>query len=294
MQGLVLLDKGEGMTSFAAVARLRRIYSQKRAGHTGTLDPMATGVLPVLLGRSTRLCSLMLESDKHYLAEFELGYTTDTLDRTGNVLSRSEVYADEQAVLKVLPRFIGNIKQVPPMYSALKQGGVRLYDLARSGVEVQREARSVRVDSISLSWLGGNRYSADVCCSKGTYIRSLIDDIGAALGCGATLTALRRTYTAGFDIAQCATLEQIEAEPERYLQSADKAVTHLGRADITPAQQVRFMNGGELSLGRVRLQDEPTDGALLRVYGDCFVGLGRVDLDRELLLIKCLTAGGDE
>lgn len=294
MQGLVLLDKGEGMTSFAAVARLRRIYSQKRAGHTGTLDPMATGVLPVLLGRSTRLCSLMLESDKRYTAEFELGYTTDTLDCTGKVLSRSRVSADEQAVRDILPQFVGDIKQVPPMYSALKQDGVRLYDLARSGREVQREARDVRINSIEFVGAENGRYTIKVDCSKGTYIRSLVDDIGAALGCGATLTALRRTYTAGFDIAQCATLEQIEAEPERYLQGADSAVSHLERAEITPAQQVRFMNGGELSLDRVKLAGEPTDGQLLRVYGDCFVGLGQVDLGRELLLVKCLTAGGDE
>lgn len=294
MQGLILLDKGGGITSFGAVAKLRRIYGQKRAGHTGTLDPMATGVLPVLLGRGTRLCSLMLESDKGYTAEFELGYTTDTLDCTGQVLTRSQVWCGEEEVRGVLEHFRGRIQQTPPMYSALRQDGRRLYDLAREGIEVERAPRDVTIHSLQLvAHTGENRYTVDVRCSKGTYIRSLVDDIGAALGCGATMTGLRRTYTAGFDIAECATLEQIEADPSAHLLSADRAVMHLPRADITEAQTSRFMNGGQLMLERVKFHSQAQDGSLVRVYGGQFVGLGQVDEASGMLLVKCLTAGGD-
>ena len=178
MNGLILLDKPEGFTSFKAAAVLRRIYGTKRVGHTGTLDPMATGVLPILIGRATRLCSLVLESDKRYTATVRLGITTDSLDITGNVLSESEVNVSDEQLYDALKHFTGEYDQIPPMFSAIKKDGVRLYDLARQGKEVERTPRRIKIHEINLSERNGNEFKIDVLCSKGTYIRSLADDIG--------------------------------------------------------------------------------------------------------------------
>ena len=254
MQGLILLDKPEGLTSFAAVARVRRIFGEKRAGHTGTLDPMATGVLPILLGRATRVSSLMLESDKRYLARVRLGITTDTLDVTGEVLSERDVSVSDSALEAACGRFRGEIKQVPPMYSALKKDGVRLYDLARSGVEVEREARAVTIKRLDILERDGDEFVMDVLCSKGTYIRSLAADIGEALGCGAALSSLRRTFTAGFDIADCVTLDELEANAEAHLLPADRCLRFMPKATVTDRQRDRFLHGGELSLDRVGIE----------------------------------------
>ena len=228
MQGLLLIDKPEGMTSFAAVSQIKRAFSEKRAGHTGTLDPMATGVLPVLLGRATRLSSMMLESDKRYEAELVLGVTTDTLDITGNVLTTTPHSVTAEDFEKVLQKFRGEIIQTPPMYSALKKDGVRLYDLARQGIEVEREARKVTIKKLDfLGVTADGRFKIDVLCSKGTYIRTLADDIGRELGCGATLGSLRRTFAGGFDISDCTPLDAIKESPQTCLFSADKCVMHL-------------------------------------------------------------------
>lgn len=285
---MILLDKPEGMTSFMAAAVLRRIYGTKRAGHTGTLDPMATGVLPIFLGRATRLCSIMLESDKSYIAGLRLGVTTDTDDITGTVLTKTAVNVTDQDFLKALEHFSGEYDQLPPMYSALKKDGERLYDLARQGIVVEREKRRVNIKENKLiERINATDFLIEVDCSKGTYIRSLVADIGQYLGCGGTLISLRRTKTAQFTIDSCTTLEEIKANPDKYLLSPDVAVSHLGEAKITENQAVRFKNGGELFLDRL-FCDYKTD--LVRVYcKNEFLGLGLVDKEANLLRVKFLT-----
>ncbi len=292
MNGLVLLDKPAGMTSFGAAAVLRRIYGEKRIGHTGTLDPMATGVLPVLLGRATRLSPFLLMADKAYRANIRLGLTTDTLDITGKVLSTAPVQVSDQALLAAIQGFIGPQMQVPPMYSALKKEGKKLYELARQGIEVERQARPIEIKKIDLLARDGADLTIDVECSKGTYIRSLCDDIGKVLGCGATLTGLERTATGGFMLKDCVTVEQLQANLQVALLPADQAVMHLPAAQVTQNQRRRFLNGGGLYLNRLQMETQP-QGTAVRVYcGEEFLGLGRVDTEQNLLLVNCIVSEG--
>ena len=289
MQGMILLDKPEGMTSFSAVSAVKRIFGEKRVGHTGTLDPMATGVLPILLGRATRLCELMLTADKRYTAEVLLGVETDTLDITGNVIKETDCDISASEFESVCSRFIGKYEQVPPMFSALKKDGVRLYDLARQGVEIEREARLVNIKKLAIIEKSGkNKFIIDVICSKGTYIRSLADDLGKAIGVGATLTMLRRTETAGYTADMCVTLDELKDNPKKYLREADSVVSYCPSVNVTDNQTRRFLNGGELFLERLSFDIEVSDGDLIRVYSydNKFLGLGLVD--GELLKIKCI------
>lgn len=288
MNGLILLDKPEGFTSFKAAAVLRRIYGTKRVGHTGTLDPMATGVLPILIGRATRLCSLVLESDKRYTATVRLGITTDSLDITGAVLRENEVNVSDEQLSEALQHFTGEYDQIPPMFSAIKKDGVRLYDLARQGKEVERTPRRIKIHEINLLERNGDEFKIDVLCSKGTYIRSLADDIGKFLGCGACLTALRRTKTAQFSISQCVTLEEIESDPEKYLLSPEIAVDYLKQIELTEGQVKRFKNGAELSRDRVKVE-QPTDGELFRMnFNGRFLGLSEYIEEKDILTTKCV------
>ena len=289
MQGMILLDKPEGMTSFSAVSAVKRIFGEKRVGHTGTLDPMATGVLPILLGRATRLCELMLTADKRYTAEILLGVETDTLDITGNVIKEIDCDITAAEFESVCSRFIGEYEQVPPMFSAIKKGGVRLYDLARQGVEIEREARLVNIKKLDIIEKSGkNKFITDVICSKGTYIRSLADDLGKALGVGATLTMLRRTETAGYTADMCVTLDELKENPQNFLREADSVVSYCQSVNVTDNQTRRFLNGGELFLERINFDTAVSDGDLIRVYSydNKFLGLGLVD--GELLKIKCI------
>lgn len=290
MQGLILVDKPEGITSFGAVAAVRRLAGTRRAGHTGTLDPMATGVLPVLIGRATRLSSLLIEKEKRYTATLRLGITTDTKDRTGRILSETDHSVTPSEFERALHSFRGEISQLPPMYSAVKKEGVRLYQLAREGRTVEREPRLVTIYELSvLEHPDRDTYVLDVLCSKGTYIRSLCDDIGAALGCGAVLTALRRTVTAGFSIENCVPLSKLqEKDLTDVLQPADRAVFQYAPVSVTPAQGKRFLNGGALSFDRLILP-ELTDRQLLRVYdGPEFLGMGQADFSEKALKVKCI------
>lgn len=291
MNGLVLLDKPSGFTSFKAAAVLRRIYGTKRIGHTGTLDPMATGVLPILVGRATRLCSHVIEADKRYTASIRLGLTTDSLDITGNVITQTVPDVGDAKLAEALKRFVGTYGQIPPMFSAIKKDGVRLYDLARQGKEIEREPRTVTVHSITLLERNGNDFSVDVHCSKGTYIRSLSDDIGKYLGCGATLAHLRRTAAAGFTIDRCYTLEQIEDEPEKCLLPAEAAVPYLKSVSVSEQQKIRFMNGAALAADRVKLHCDIEDGELIKVFSDgVFLGLAEFDGRERELTTKCVIA----
>lgn len=284
MTGLLPIDKGNGITSFGVVAKMRGITGERRAGHGGTLDPMATGVLPILFGGATRFLDYLPDHRKGYRADFRLGITTDTLDITGKVLSTCPVNATCCDVEALLPSFRGEISQVPPMYSAVSKDGVRLYDLARQGLEVERESRRVLIEMLSLVAFDETtgEYTIDVVCSKGTYIRSLIDDMGRALGCGAVMTGLRRTLAAGFTLSDCITLEQAQAVKDQggdftpYLIPVEQLFASYDQVTVTGAQATRFANGGALDLVRIR---QPMAQGSYRVYAPdgLFLGLGEAD-----------------
>ncbi len=209
--GIFILNKEEGLTSQSAVNRVKRLFGAEKAGHTGTLDPMATGVLPVLLGRAVKASEFMLSSDKHYRATLRLGMTTDTEDTTGEVLSRADTLPTAEEVFAAADAFRGEILQTPPMYSALKQNGKKLVDLARAGITVEREPRQIVVRRLTLRQLSPSDYEMDVVCSKGTYIRTLCADIGASLGVGGVMASLCRTEAAGFSLSDAHTLKEAEA-----------------------------------------------------------------------------------
>ena len=291
MNGFVFLDKSEGMTSFVASARLRRIFGIKKAGHTGTLDPMATGVLPIALGGATRFIELIPSHDKAYRAKFILGKTTDTLDITGKVTGEYEVTAAKSDVEGVLSKFRGETEQVPPMYSAIKKDGVRLYDLARQGIEIERESRKVTIYSLTLLGYDENtaEYEIEAHCSSGTYIRTLIADIGEALGCGATMTALRRIMANGITADRCFTLEALEKlRDEGMLANAltevDSFITY-DKIKVSAPQAKRFSNGGELDVNRFGGKKAP---GLYCVYSpeDEFLGIGEIDSGVTTLSVK--------
>lgn len=291
MQGLLLLNKPKGITSFSAVSRVKRAAHEKRVGHTGTLDPMATGVLPIFLGRATSLCSLVLAADKKYIAEIELGITTDTCDITGEVLQKCDVKVNNSDIENILEKFKGKISQIPPMYSALKKDGVRLYDLARQGKTVEIEPREIKVFDLSvLKPLDeNNRFTVSCHVSKGTYIRSLARDIGEALGCGATLTELTRTVTAGFDIESCIELDNLnEDNIEGVLLNEEVAVKHLRALSVTKNQAKRFCNGGQLAFERLNIEKFDEDELLRIKYKDQFLGIGIADCEKQQVAIKCI------
>ncbi len=291
MQGLLLINKPSGITSFSAVSRVKRNAGQKRVGHTGTLDPMATGVLPVLLGRATALSSLMLDADKRYIAEIKLGLTTDTEDITGKVLSENPVEITPEKLSEALLHFTGKIRQRPPIYSALKKDGVRLYELARKGQTADIPEREIEIFSLKLlSPLNSdNCFTVEAHVSKGTYIRSLARDIGEYLGCGATLSALKRTYAAGFSIDSCVDLEKLTPENiGEFVLNEETAVKHLREIKVTKPQAVRFCNGGQLDFLRLNVKDFK-ENELFRVKcSDVFLGIGFADLKNNRLGIKCI------
>lgn len=283
MTGIICLDKQEHMTSFSAVARARRITGEKKAGHAGTLDPMATGILPVLFGGATRFMEFLPVHDKGYRARIQLGMTTDTLDTTGTVLTRSGVRVSKAQVEQALAAFRGDILQVPPMYSALSKNGVRLYELARRGEEVERQARPVTIYRLELTEFDGQTQECtlNVLCSKGTYIRSLADDLGRMLGCGAVMSGLRRTYAAGFSLEDCVTLDTLselaqQGKLSQCMIPLERALAAYPSLSVTQAQAVRFANGGALDADRLRFA-EKRDG-LFRVYSpdERFLGLGEL------------------
>ena len=211
MNGIILIDKPIGKTSHDMVYLARRLTGIKKVGHTGTLDPDATGVLPVCIGKATKVCDMLTASDKRYTAELILGKTTDTQDASGNVLTESEVNVTVESVHSVIEEFIGEIEQIPPMFSAIKKDGKKLYELARKGITIEREPRKVTIHSIDILDINleKNSITIDVICSKGTYIRTLCEDIGNRFGCGAYMNTLRRTMSGGFDIKDCHTVDEL-------------------------------------------------------------------------------------
>ena len=214
MNGLIIINKEEGLTSQAVVTRVKRLFGVKKAGHTGTLDPMATGVLPVLLERGVKASEFMLTSDKHYIATLLLGVTTDTEDVTGSVLTECADIPAEEDVIRAVQSFVGEYYQTPPMYSALKVGGKKLCDLAREGVTVEREPRRVEIFSVTAERISDREYTLEVKCSKGTYIRTLCADIGARLSVGGVMKTLCRAEASGFTLDDAYTLSELEAMTE--------------------------------------------------------------------------------
>lgn len=291
-QGILLINKPQKFTSFDVVAVLRRLLGTRRIGHTGTLDPMATGVLPLLVGSATRAASLLPDSDKTYIARFKLGIETDTLDIWGVCLRTSLVLKGRDDIEAVIPQFTGEIWQMPPMYSAVKKDGKRLYDLARQGIEIERESRKVTVRSLVLSGYHApdHEYEIVVSCSSGTYIRTLISDMGQALGCGAAMTSLCRTVASGFvledsvDIEQARDLAQKEMLTARLI-PVENAFLQYPKITVSEKQAVRFKNGGALDIARIR---ELTGAGIIRVAdpNNIFIGLG--EIDRVLGMLKIL------
>ncbi len=292
MNGILCVNKPAGFTSFDVVAKLRGILRERRLGHGGTLDPMATGVLPVFVGTATKACDIMPDNTKSYRAGFRLGETTDTQDVTGEVLTRSDTAVAEIALRAVIPEFIGDIMQLPPMYSAVQVNGQRLYDLARKGVEVEREPRPITVYGIDLvSYDAASREGVlDISCGKGTYIRTIISDIGERLGCGGVMTSLVRTSSGGFTLGDCFTFEQIqqardEERLEELILPIERVFAKLPRLKLNEAQTRMYRNGVKLDLARVHdIKQGVTDYA---VYGSdgAFIGTALADFEGGILRV---------
>lgn len=297
MDGIMVINKPENYTSFDVVAVMRKLLKTKKVGHAGTLDPMATGVLPILAGNATKIQNMLQGSSKEYRAKFRLGLITDTEDTSGKILKKNPVNVNAEALKKVISAFVGEIKQVPPMYSAIKKDGVRLYSLARQGIEVSREKRVVTIDDIKLENYNEEMQEATmlVRCSKGTYIRTLCADIGAQLGCGAVMSGLERTRVGNFTLKKSITLDRAkelasENNLDKLLLSIDSVLSKYNAVKVTDAQTVRFLNGGGLALDRISIKDAQ-DSQKLRVYGTDgkFLGLGIVNVTKkEMSVYKSL------
>lgn len=280
VHGVLLLDKASGMTSNDALQKARRLFSAAKAGHTGTLDPLASGLLPLCFGEATKFAADLLEADKTYVATVRLGVTTDSGDAEGAITGEHPVTVGEADVRAVLPRFSGDILQVPPMYSALKRDGRPLYELARQGIEVERQARPVTIHLLELVDFAGESLVLRVKCSKGTYIRVLAEDIGRALGCGAHLTALRRTEVGELVLPRAVTLAELEALTEEarmvHLQPLDSLLQSLPAQQLDEAETQRFSHGNPVAA-------PAGQSGLIRTYGDgVLLGLGEVRADGRL------------
>ncbi len=280
IDGILVLDKPTGMSSNACLQQVKRLFEAEKAGHTGSLDPLATGVLPLCFGEATKLSQFLLDSDKRYRTTLKLGERTDTADAEGRVIEqRSAAHVTEDAIREAIPAFVGDIEQTPPMYSALKHQGQPLYKLARSGREVEREARPVTVYAMTLLGFDAEAATADleIHCSKGTYVRTLVEDLGESLGCGAHVQTLRRLQAGAFGEAQCVTmaaLTQLKADGglaalDRWLVAPDLAVQELPEARVSE-DIARWLRQGQA----VQLRAMPASG-LVRLYdGDVFMGIG--------------------
>jgi tRNA pseudouridine55 synthase len=282
INGVLLLDKPIGFSSNQALQKVKWLYQAAKAGHTGTLDPLATGLLPLCFGEATKFAHYLTDADKTYVATIKLGITTNTGDAEGAVLTTHSVLTNQAQFAATCAQFVGKISQIPPMYSALKHEGKALYEYARAGIEIERPPRVISIHSIDV-----NSYVLDVAvvtvaCSKGTYIRTLAEDIGRQLGCGAHLIGLRRTLTANYKISQAVTLEQFEAmsteERQSALLPADSAVQHLP-AIILNADAQHY-----LQQGQAVWQSGVIESGLLRLYSEQqeFLGLGELADDGKI------------
>jgi len=283
VHGILLLDKPAGITSNDALQRIKRLYRAARAGHTGSLDKPATGMLPLCLGEATKVSSYILNADKIYVSVAKLGVVTSTADAEGEILASKQVPEfNQQQLEEIIAQFVGNIEQVPPMYSALKVDGQRLYKLAYQGLEVERKSRPVTIHQINLLHFDQNSFELKVRCSKGTYIRILIEDIGQALGCGAHVSTLRRLSTGPFNEAQMVSMETIEniskeseegdAALDQLLVPADSALEHITEVNLTEEMAYYLCLGQAVSISQA-----PSEG-LVRIYDHnrAFIGIGTI------------------
>ncbi len=293
MNGIICIDKPQDFTSFDVCAKLRGILKMKRIGHGGTLDPMATGVLPIFLGTATKACDMMPNDIKAYSAEFKLGITTDTLDITGAVLSQTTPDVSCEELKNAVYSFLGEIEQTPPMYSAVSVNGTKLYKLARQGITVERPKRKITIISIDLSDFDEKNFIAkiDVKCSKGTYIRTLIDDIGTKLGCGAAMTALKRTQSCNFTLDDCLDFDKVKelfenGELESKLLSVEKLFADCEKIILSKDNTKAYKNGRKLPIITLGIND--TTQSRYRVFGfdDEFLGTALIDNTENVLRIE--------
>ena len=287
VHGVLLLDKAYGVSSNAALQQAKRLYRAEKAGHTGTLDPLATGLLPLCFGAATKFAQVSLDADKRYLATLELGITTTTGDGEGEVVRKREVHAARADVEVACARFVGAIRQMPPMHSALKHEGRPLYDYARAGVEVEREPRTITIHAIDVVAGEGDRWTLDVSCSKGTYVRTLAEDIGEALGCGAHLAALRRIASGRLAVEAALPIDRLASLAQGALDAlllpVDALVADWPKICLTGEDAARFLAGVRRRLGLA-------DAARVRVYGPggAFLGTGHVAAG-ELIATRLLS-----
>ena len=287
--GIIPVNKPMGFTSFDVVAKCRGILKTKKIGHAGTLDPMATGVLPVFVGTATKACDILPDNDKAYIADFKLGIKTDTEDITGKVIKTIDVSsAKKEDIENIIPEFTGEIMQIPPMYSAVSVGGKRLYELARKGIEVEREPRKITIYNLSLESFDEEEKTGRLYieCSKGTYIRTLISDIAEKAGFIATMTALTRVKASGFSLKECVTLEELSAmeNPYEKIVSIEKVFSYLPRIEIKGAQERMYRNGIRLSIKKMQFQKGENEYA---VFGENeFLGTAVADYENDELIIK--------
>lgn len=286
VDGILILDKPKGLTSNAALQKVRWLLNAEKAGHTGSLDPLATGVLPLCFGEATKFSQYLLDADKGYEAWVQLGVTTNTGDAEGQVLERRPVAVTRETLQQVLEGFVGKIQQVPPMYSALKRDGQPLYKLARAGEVVEREAREVNISHLELLAFEGDRIQLSVRCSKGTYIRTLAEDIGATLGCGAHVAELRRTQVGPFDLSQSVALEPLEqmqanegsAALDGFLLPVDSGLEHWPLLHLSEHTAYYWLHGQP-----VWAPDAPKFGMVrVRDHQNRFIGVGEMDDDGRL------------
>lgn len=300
LNGIICVNKPEGFTSFDVIAKLRGILKMKKLGHSGTLDPMATGVLPVFTGSATKAISILPDTDKSYLAGFKLGIVTDTEDITGKILKECPFSVRKEEIEKTAEAFRGNITQIPPMYSAVSVGGKRLYDLARKGIEIDRPSREITVSEFNISEFNEETGEGhiDITCSKGTYVRTLINDMGQKLGCGAVMTSLVRTKANGFSLDDCFMLEEIEKlRDENRLDSAIKSTEKLFLAlpslTLNSKKTQMYKNGVKLRLNEL----EGFDGKeQYRIYSaeNIFLGIAKADKENNILrVLKNLSQESD-
>lgn len=287
VDGILLLDKPQGLSSNAALQTVKRLFHAAKAGHTGALDPLATGMLPLCFGEATKFSQFLLDSDKGYRVIGKFGERTDSGDSTGEVIESKPVKVSNKQLEKALEKFRGDIMQIPSMFSALKHQGQPLYKYARKGIEIERPARPVTVYELELLRFDGDEVELFIECSKGTYIRNIIDDLGQELGCGAHVTMLHREFVADYPVEQMVTLQQLEDDREQqlslddYLLPIDSAVLHLDSAELDTESADYFCHGQPINYPNL------TEGELIRVYDEeqNFLGIAEVD-DQDMLAPK--------
>ena len=289
INGIINIYKEKGYTSHDVVAVLRGICKQKKIGHTGTLDPDAEGVLPVCFGSATKLCEFLTDKNKEYIAVMKLGIETDTQDTTGTILDKREVLVSEEEILKTISSFQGEQTQIPPMYSAVKVNGKKLYELAREGIEIERSARKITVHKIEVLSIDGDEVKLKVLCSKGTYIRTICHDIGKKLGCNAAMSSLVRSRSGDFDIENAITLKEVEAlvksdELGRYCITTEQVFSKLKRISTKPEFDKFLMNGNVLGLEQTASESLFEPNEEVRVYNslDYFCAVYRYDEIQKL------------